>query len=199
MDTMVDAEELRAEVRSKYIAVAETPDAEFHFHTGRRLTERCRYNANAVAALPDSAVESFAGVANPFELRDLQPGEVVVDVGSGAGFDSVLAAQAVGPDGTVIGVDMTQEMLTKARRNAAQLGLENLEFREGLAESLPVENGSADAVISNGVFNLCPDKRAAFDEVWRVLKAGGVVQFADIANGLPVPEEAMRHIDLWTG
>jgi ubiquinone/menaquinone biosynthesis C-methylase UbiE len=144
-------------------------------------------------------VESFAGVGNPFALRALPPGERVVDVGSGAGFDSFIAAALVGPDGRVVGVDMTPEMLAKSRSTAAALALGHVEFRQGLAEALPVEDGWADAVISNGVLNLCADKRAAFTEIWRVLKPGGSLQFADIANGRPVPPEALRDIDLWTG
>jgi arsenite methyltransferase len=197
--TPVDPDSLRHQVRAKYREVAETPDATFHFHTGRPLARRCRYDMSAVDELPDIAVESFAGVANPFELRDLEAGERVVDVGSGAGFDSYLAANAIGPSGHVIGVDMTPEMIGKARSTASELALDHIEFREGFAEQLPVEDGWADVVISNGVFNLCPDKRAVFDDVLRVLRPGGTLQFADIANGRPVPEEAVREIDLWTG
>jgi ubiquinone/menaquinone biosynthesis C-methylase UbiE len=144
-------------------------------------------------------VESFAGVANPFALRTPEEGERVVDAGSGAGFDSFVAAQLVGPGGVVVGIDMTTEMLEKSRETAGQLGASNVEFREGLLEAMPVEDGWADVVISNGVFNLCPDKRAVFAEARRVLKPGGHLQFADIANGRPVPPEALRDIDLWTG
>jgi arsenite methyltransferase len=197
--TPVDPDALRDEVREKYREVAETPEGEFHFHLGREAARRCRYDMAVVDALPAVAVESFAGVGNPFELRALEAGERVVDVGSGAGFDSLLAGRAVGTTGAVVGVDMTAQMLAKARSNAAAVGADHVEFREGLAEELPVEDGWADIVISNGVFNLCPDKRAAFDEVLRVLRPGGTLQFADIANGRPVPEEAMRDIDLWTG
>ncbi len=197
--TPVDPNDLRAEVRAKYREVAERPGADFHFHTGRSAARRCRYDMAPVDALPDVAVESFAGVANPFELRDLEPGERVVDVGAGAGFDSLLAGMAVGAAGAVVGVDMTPEMLAKARDNAQELGIDHAEFRDGLAEELPVEDGWADVVISNGVFNLCPDKGRVFDEVFRVLRPGGTLQFADIANGRPVPEEAVREIDLWTG
>jgi SAM-dependent methyltransferase len=199
VSTTVDPEELRAEIRSKYVEVAETPDREFHFHTGRDLAARLGYDLTVVDALPDRAVESFAGIANPFSLRPLGEGEKVLDVGSGAGFDSFVAAAAVGMTGSVVGVDMTPEMLKKSRETAEILEMGHVEFREGLAEELPVEDGWADVVISNGVFNLCPDKRAAFDEVFRALRPGGMLQFADIANGLPVPEEVMRNIDLWTG
>jgi SAM-dependent methyltransferase len=198
-DLQVDPEALRAQVRGKYREVAVDPGASFHFHTGRGLASRLGYEAAAVAALPDRAVESFAGVGNPFSLRPLAPGEKVIDVGSGAGFDSFIAAGQVGPTGHVVGVDMTAEMLAKARQTAAALGLTQVQFREGLAEALPVENGWADVVISNGVINLCADKQAVFAEILRVLHPGGWLQFADIANGRPVPAEALRDIDLWTG
>ncbi len=195
----VDVDALRAEVREKYREVAEDPNRSFHFHTGRGLAARLGYDQAAVDALPDRAVESFAGVGNPFSLRTLVAGERVVDVGSGAGFDTFIAAGQVGPTGQVIGVDMTPEMLVKSRETTQMLGFDHVEIREGFAEQLPVEHGWADAVISNGVINLCADKRAVFDDIFRVLKPGGWLQFADIANGKPVPAEALRDIDLWTG
>jgi len=195
----VDTDALRAEVQAKYRAVAVEPGAEYHFHTGRRLAAKLGYDADVVASFPDVAVESFAGVGNPFSIRPLVPGERVVDVGSGAGFDSFVAARAVTETGAVIGVDMTAEMLAKSRSTASQLGLTHVEFRAGFAESMPVDDQWADVVISNGVINLCADKRAAFAEIRRVLRPGGVLQFADIANGRPVPPEALRDIDLWTG
>ena len=198
-DVLVDAGALREQVREKYREVALDPRQAFHFHTGRGLAARCGYEAAAVGALPERAVESFAGVANPFSLGRLRPGEQIVDVGSGAGFDSFIAAGQVGPAGRVVGVDMTAEMLAKAQASARALGLDQVEFREGLAEQLPVADGWADAVISNGVINLCPDKKAVFAEIRRVLKPGGRLQFADIANGRPVPPGALRDIDLWTG
>jgi arsenite methyltransferase len=196
---LVDPDALRDQVREKYRAVATDPAGHFHFHTGRELARRLGYDDDVVADLPDRAVESFAGVANPFALRPLVPGERVVDIGSGAGFDSFLAAAQVGPDGRVVGVDMTPEMLEKSRATATELGLDHVEFRAGLAESLPVEDSWADVVISNGVINLCADKHAVLSEIRRVLRPGGWLQFADIANGLPVPEGALRDIDLWTG
>jgi arsenite methyltransferase len=198
-ELVVDAHALREQVREKYREVAVAPDTSYHFHTGRPLAARLGYDAAAVDALPDRAVESFAGVGNPFSLRTLQAGERIVDVGSGAGFDSFMAASRVGAGGRVVGVDTTAGMLEKSRATATALGLRNVEFRDGLAEALPVEDGWADVVISNGVLNLCADKRAAFEEIWRVLRSGGWLQFADIANGRPVPAEALRDIDLWTG
>src|SRR2546421_5531100 len=195
----VDPEALREQVRDKYRAVAVDPHTTFHFHTGRALAARLGYEQTAADGLPDRALESFAGVGNPFSLRRIAPGEHVVDVGSGAGFDSFIAAGQAGPTGRVVGVDMTAEMLKKSRQTAEMLDLSHVEFREGLAERLPVEDGWADAVISNGVINLCADKKAVFEEIRRVLRPGGVLQFADIANGRPVPPEALRDIDLWSG
>jgi arsenite methyltransferase len=198
-ETLVDVETLGTQVRDKYRDVANDPHGTHHFHTGRPLATLLGYDQAVVDALPDRAVESFAGVGNPFSLRRLEPGERVVDVGSGAGFDSFIAATQVGPTGRVIGIDMTPEMLAKSRATARQLDFDHVEFREGLAETMPVEDGWADVIISNGVINLCADKQAVFAEIHRVLRPGGVLQFADIANGRPVPIEAMRDVDLWTG
>src|SRR3981081_3320167 len=198
-DLPLDPEERREQVRDKYREWAVDPGGGFHFHTGRGLASRLGYEAGAVAALPDRAVESFAGVGNPFSLRRLAPGGRVVDVGSGAGVDSLVAPSQGGPVGQVTGVDMTAEMLAKSRQTAEELGYAHVQFREGFAESLPVEDVGADVVISNGVINLCADKQAVFAEILRVLRPGGRLQFADIANGRPVPAEALRDIDLWTG
>src|SRR3979411_1589271 len=153
-DLLVDPDALREQVREKYREVAVDPGASFHFHTGRGLASRLGYEAAAVDALPDRAVESFAGVGNPFSLRRLAPGERVVDVGSGAGFDSFIAANQVGPGRQGTGVDMTAEMLAKSRQTAEELGYAHVQFREGFAEALPVEDVWADVGISNGVINL---------------------------------------------
>ena len=198
-EPLVDVETLRSQVREKYRQVAVDPHGTHHFHTGRRLAARLGYDEAVVDGLPDRAVESFAGVGNPFSLRRIVPGERVVDVGSGAGFDSFIAATQTGSTGRVIGIDMTAEMLAKSRATGEQLGFSHVEFLEGLAEAMPVDSGWADVVISNGVINLCADKKAVFEEIFRVLRPGGVLQFADIANGLPVPIDAMRDVDLWTG
>jgi arsenite methyltransferase len=197
-NTPVDAAALREEVKKKYRDVAIKPHDTYHFHTGRPLAARLGYDVKAANALPDAAVESFAGVGNPFSLRHLKLGERVVDLGSGAGFDCFIAGGKVGSTGHVVGVDMTEEMLAKSRKTAQAMGLSNVEFREGILEQLPVEDGWADVVISNGVINLCADKQRAFAEIRRVLKPNGHLQFADIANGKPVPASAVANIDLWT-
>jgi arsenite methyltransferase len=194
----VDPGALREEVKTKYRAVAVDPHGGYHFHTGRPLAKRLGYDDAVVGALPDSAVESFAGVGNPFSLGTFKPGERVVDLGSGGGFDCFVAAGQVGPEGRVVGVDMTEEMLARSRAAAAALGLRHVEFRQGVIEDLPIEDGWADVVMSNGVINLCADKRPVFAEVMRVLQPGGRLQFADIANGKEVPAGALRNIDLWT-
>jgi SAM-dependent methyltransferase len=198
-DVTVDLERLREEIQGKYVEVVENPDADFHFHTGKRAAANAGYLDDWIEGLPESSITSFAGVANPFHWGLPQPGEHVVDVGSGAGMDCLIAARAVGPGGGVVGVDMTPAMLERARASAAEAGLANVEFREGLAESLPVPDGWADVVISNGVINLVPDKVGAYREIARVLKPGGRVQVADICVEKPVPESALGDIDLWTG
>ena len=197
-ELLVDAVELRDEVKSKYREVALEPDGDYHFHTGRRLAAKLGYDDTIVDPMPDAAVESFAGMANPLSLRPLQKGERVVDLGAGGGFDCFIAAHEVGPAGRVVGVDMTEEMLEKSRNTAHLMGLDHLEFREGIIEELPVADGWADMVISNGVINLCPDKKRVFAEIGRVLRPGGYLQFADIANGKSVPDSAVANIDLWT-
>lgn len=194
----VKPESLRALVRDKYRVVATDPGAGFHFHTGRALAAKLGYDQPVVDSLPDQAVESFAGVSDPLALRPLQVGERVVDLGSGAGFDCFVAASRVGPSGDVVGVDMTAEMLDKARAAARQLALDHVEFREGILEAVPVEDGWADVVMSNGVLNLVADKRAALAEAFRVLRPGGAMAFADIALGQAVPAEAVANPELWT-
>lgn len=198
-ELLVDPLALREEVKSKYRDVARNPNGEHHFHTGRPLARRLGYDTALTDSMPDAAIESFAGVANPFSLRTLEAGEKVVDAGSGGGFDCFVAAHQVGPAGRVVGIDMLAEMLEKSRATAGLMGLEQVEFREGLLEQIPVEDGWADVVISNGVINLCADKKQTFSELWRVLRPGGTLQFGDIANGKPVPEGALHDIDLWTG
>ena len=194
----VDAEALHAQVQIKYREVALSPEKGFHFQTGRSLAERLGYPQDALDRLPPRCVESFAGVGNPFSLGPIRPGESVVDVGSGAGFDSLMAGELVGDEGSVTGVDMTPEMLRKARRNARLMGASNVTFREGMAEKLPVDDASADVVISNGVVNLVPVKKKVLGEMFRVLKPGGRLYLSDIVVHKPVPDSAKANIDLWT-
>jgi SAM-dependent methyltransferase len=195
---LVDPEAHRAEVRTKYAEVATNPDGRFHFLTGRRLATKLGYPTKICDGLPDSAMASFAGVDNPFAAGPIPPGSRVVDLGSGAGFDCFVAAELVGPTGSVIGVDMTPEMLDRARSEAARLGLGNVEFRSGILEELPVDDDWADVVIANGVLNLVADKVQALEEARRVLRPGGILQFADIAVGRAVPDAARCDIELWT-
>jgi arsenite methyltransferase len=195
----VDREELRRRISEKYREVATNPELGFHFHTGRPLAGMLGYPDAVVDGLPQGTVESFAGTGNPFLFGDLAPGEAVLDVGCGAGFDTLIAAQQVGPSGSVVAVDMTEEMRAKARAGAQTLGLANVEVREGFAERLPAENNSFDVVISNGVINLCPDKQAVFREMFRVLRPGGRLQVGDILVHKEVPQEAKDDIDLWSG
>ena len=195
----LDLGDLRQAIQEEYKVVAENPDHGFHFHTGRTLANILGYDESWLDGIPERAVESFAGTGNPFSLGELRMADRVVDVGSGAGIDSLIAAKMVGPDGHVVGVDMTPAMLVRARQAGQEAGLDNVEFREGFGEALPVFDGWADVVISNGVLNLMPDKSVALEEMARVLKPGGRLQIADILVEKPVPEGAKRNIDLWTG
>ena len=195
----VDRAELRRFIAEKYAEVATNPELGFHFHTGRPLAKMLGYPGEMIDTLPEATVLSFAGTGNPFLFGDLAAGERVVDVGCGAGFDTLIAAQQVGPNGRVIAVDMTAEMRAKTAEGARGMGVTNVEVREGFAESLPVADGWADVIISNGVVNLCPDKRAVFKEMLRVLKAGGRIQIGDILVHKEVPQDAKDDILLWSG
>jgi len=198
VDVEIDVALLKSEIKKTYTSVSQEPGKDFVFPTGRPWAEDLDYPAE-LANVPDTAVESFAGVANPFSLGRLERGERVLDLGSGAGTDSLVAAQMVGPEGRVTGIDMTPQMLAKARRAATELGVGNVEFVEGEAESLPFADASFDVVISNGVIDLIPDKDAVFAELNRVLAPGGRLQIADVTIQNPVSEEGRRNIDLWTG
>jgi arsenite methyltransferase len=194
----VDVDVLKREIKKTYARVSQEPERDFIFPTGREWAEDLGYPSD-LANVPESAVESFAGVANPFSLGRLAPGERVLDLGSGAGTDSLIAAQMVGPEGSVAGIDMTPEMLEKARASAATMGAGNVEFVQGEVERLPFADTSFDVVISNGVIDLVPDKEAVFGELFRVLAPGGRLQVADVTIQKPVSEAGRRNIDLWTG
>jgi len=193
----VDREVLREAIQEEYEAVAREPERGFHFHTGRPLAQILGYRSEWLDGLPEGSIESFAGTGNPFSLGALAVGERVVDIGCGAGIDSLIAAGMVGPEGAVIGIDMTPSMLEKAQAGVGDL--DHVEFRLGFGEELPVPDGWADVIISNGVVNLMPDKQEVFAEMARVLKPGGRIQIGDILVDRPVPENAKEKIELWTG
>ena len=195
----VDRDRLREQISEKYTHVAEEPEAGFHFHNGRPLAEMLGYDLNLVDRLPSGTVDSFAGTGNPFSMGALHAGEIVLDIGCGAGFDTLQAALQVGSAGRVIAVDMTAAMREKAAAGAAALGLTNVDVRHGFMEDLPLGDVSVDVVISNGVVNLTPDKAAALREVYRVLKPGGRFQIGDIVVHKEVPQDAKDDIDLWSG
>jgi len=199
VDVDIDVELLKHEIKATYARVSERPGDDFIFPTGRAWAADLGYPPDLLANVPESSAESFAGVANPFALGRLQPGERALDLGSGAGTDSLIAAQMVGPTGRVTGVDMTPQMLAKARAGAAAMGSTNVEFHLGEAEALPFEDESFDVVISNGVIDLLPDKDTVFAQIHRVLVPGGRIQVADVTIQRPVSEEGRRNIDLWTG
>jgi arsenite methyltransferase len=195
----VDVEVLKCEIKKTYAKVSQEPAEDFIFPTGRAWALDLAYPPDLLARVPEAAAESFAGVANPFALGTLERGEVVLDLGSGAGTDSLVAAQMVGPQGHVTGLDMTPEMLAKAQAAAAEMEAANVKFVEGEVELLPFGDESFDVVISNGVIDLVPDKDAVFSEIHRVLRPGGRIQIADVTIQSPVSEEGRRNIDLWTG
>jgi len=195
----LDVALLRSEIQRTYADVSTQPDQKFIFPTGRAWAQDLGYPQDLLARVPEASCESFAGVANPFSMGALQPGEDVLDVGCGAGMDSLVAAQMVGASGSVTGIDMTPEMVAKARGSIAEMGLGNVMIVEGSAEHLPFDDASFDVVISNGVIDLIPDKDAVFSEITRVLRPGGRIQLADVTIQNPVSEESKRDIDLWAG
>jgi arsenite methyltransferase len=195
----LDVDALRQAIQEEYTLVAVNPGGDFHFHTGRRLAAILAYDDEWLDGVPEATIASFAGTGNPFRLGRIAEGEHVVDVGCGAGIDSIIAARMVGATGAVIGVDMTPAMLEKARKSAKEADVRNVEFRQGLAESLPLADGWADVVISNGVLNLFPDKLAGLREMARVLKPGGRLQIGDILVQKAVPEKGKQDINLWKG
>ncbi len=195
----VDRDRLRRQISDKYTDVALEPEKGFHFHTGRPLANMLGYTDADIDRLPVGTVDSFAGTGNPFSMGRLNAGETVLDIGCGAGFDALQAAQQVGPGGRVIGVDMTEAMREKTMAGAKELGLSNVEVRAGFMEELPIDDASIDVVISNGVINLTPDKIGVMREVFRVLKPGGRFQIGDIIVHKEVPQDAKDDIDLWSG
>jgi ubiquinone/menaquinone biosynthesis C-methylase UbiE len=197
MTSTVDVEELRGKVQDMYRRVALEPEGEFHFQMGRALAERLGYSPADLDRIPPESIESFAGVGYYFDLAGLREGETVLDLGSGSGMDTFIAALRVGDTGRVIGVDMTEAQLEKAEGLRERAGLRNVSFRRGYLEDLPVEDASVDCVISNGVINLCPDKAKVFREVHRVLRPGGRLALADIVTAEQLPDTVTCNATLW--
>lgn len=195
----ISVEDLLDAIKKEYSNVAILPEKGYHFHTGRAALDRIGYDRTLYASVPEESITSFAGTGNPFNLGPIKNGDAVVDVGSGSGFDALVASQLVGPEGRVVGIDMTREMLSKARSSAKVMGAKNVEFREGYADQLPLPDNFADVLISNGVLNLTPDKGRTLKDWARVLKPGGRLYIGDILVSKRIPQEALDDISLWTG
>ena len=195
----LDVGTLKSEIQKTYTDVSERPDSGFVFPTGRAWAEELGYLKALLDHVPESACESFAGVANPFSFGELKAGERALDLGCGAGMDVLVSSQMVGPEGSATGVDMTPAMVSKARAAAAEMGATNVTILESEIERLPIADASIDVATSNGVIDLLPDKTAVFDEIYRVLRPGGRMQISDVTIQQPVSEEGKRDIDLWTG
>ena len=192
-----DPKELESKVKAMYRSVAENPDGEFHFEMGRAMAERLGYAPADLDRIPAEAIESFAGVGYYFHLADPKSGETVVDLGSGSGMDTFIAALSVGPRGKVIGVDMTDEQRAKAERLRDRDGFLNVTYVKGYIEQAPLPDGLADLVISNGVINLATDKSKVFGEAGRLLKSGGRFAISDIVTEVQLPESIVCNSTLW--
>lgn len=195
----ISVEDLLNAIKKEYSDVAKRPNKGYHFHTGCAAADRIGYDPALYTTLPQKNIESFAGTGNPFSLGPVNEGDVVVDVGSGSGFDALIASQLVGPKGQVIGIDMTSEMRAKAQSGAETMGMTNVEFREGYADELPLPDNFADVLMSNGVLNLTLDKEKTLKDWARVLKSGGRLFIGDILVSEKIPQEVLDDISLWTG
>ena len=197
MVTDVDVKKLRSKVQEMYKAVAEKPNGTFHFDMGCLLALRLGYPAEELDHVPAEAIDSFAGVGYHLGLAALAPGERVLDLGSGAGMDAFVASLAVGPGGEVVGIDMTDAQLEKARSLAARDGFLNVRFEKGYIEEIPEDDASVDAVVSNGVINLCADKASVFEEIARALMPGGRMAISDIVTDKPLTDLITCDVNLW--
>jgi arsenite methyltransferase len=194
----VNERELKSAIKKEYTEVAVNPEKGFHFTSGRPLTKLLQYSLALLEGIPETAIESFAGVGNPFKAGLPLPGMTVLDIGCGAGMDALIASKFVGHTGRVFGIDMTHAMIVKARANAMDFLALNTQFIQAQAESIPLKQDSIDLIISNGVINLCPDKHLVFSEMYRIIKPGGHIQLADVLLKYPVSEMAKERTHLWT-
>ncbi len=195
--TTEDRGRIEESIRQKFIKVASTPEGQFQYPTGRAGLEALAYDKEKIQKLPDEAITSYCGVGNPFTLGPIQKGEAVLDIGCGAGADTLIAAGMVGPEGKVVGIDMIPEMLKCAKENLQRTDFKNITFMEASAEKLPFPNEDFDVVISNGVFNLIPGKVKALSEVYRVLKPGGRMMIADQILTGELPEDTKARVESW--
>ena len=197
--TSEDRKQIKEGIAGKYEKVAISPEGSFKYPTGRAGLEAQNYDSEILNALPEDVLASYCGVGNPFSMRPIQTGETVLDIGCGAGVDSIIAATMVGPDGRVVGIDLIPEMLERAKENLGKTSIENVTFREGSAEDLPFPEATFDVVISNGVFNLVPDKATALKEVVRVLKPDGRFMLADQVLTTSQPADTKSMVESWAG
>ena len=192
-----DKKRIEQSIRQKYTEVASSPQGHFNYPTGRAGLEALAYDAERIEALTDNIVASYCGVGNPFTLTSISKGEAVLDIGCGAGVDTLIAASIVGPEGKTVGIDMIPEMLERAKENLHETTFNNVTFQLASAENLPFPDESFDMVISNGVFNLIPDKTRALAEAFRVLKPGGCLMIADQILTGQLPADTKARIESW--
>ncbi|MEZ4651008.1 MAG: methyltransferase domain-containing protein [Candidatus Eisenbacteria bacterium] len=194
----MDDRQIQEAVREKYRKVARTAEGVFGYATGQEGARALGYDAQAIADAPPELMASFCGVGNPLSLGPVRSGETILDVGCGAGFDVYVASRILGEDGLALGLDLTPEMVSVAQQNLARAGVRGAEVRHGTSEALPYESATVDVAVSNGVFNLSPNKHRTFEEVFRVLRPGGRLQFADIVLDEDLPGDVVGSLEAWS-
>jgi SAM-dependent methyltransferase len=198
MTKKIDSEEIREAMRKKYAEISRTAKGKFNYPTGKEGANNLKYDLSDVEAVPGDVLDSFCGVGNPFSLGPIQQGETVLDVGCGAGFDLIITGRMTGQTGRACGIDLTPEMVMKTQKTITRLKLTNCEVQLAESESIPYDDHTFDIVISNGVLNMSPDKEKSFQEIYRVLKPEGRLQFADIVLKKELPEKVASSLEAWT-